>query len=297
LRVGAIELPWLKRSFPVTFGGAYLVGRLDAPQHFPGSFVTIARGYVEFGGHVTLGLSQLLLLGGRGAPAFNAGQFIVEHVYRTGPWPGQGISDRRVALDLSLRIPKKGGTLYSEFAFEDKREEWASVFAYDIDYLVGWGFSTFNRLGRYSVNVEFVRTGARSQEHELFATGMTSGARVTGPALGPQATSLYVSPRWDLDGVALSISPWSEVVSIDSDVVVFPEHQAIRLKTSGTAETRLRAGLWLRKQFGRNVFIDASGFAERVHNEAFTVGERANFGLSLAVTTRGLDAWDRVTTR
>lgn len=297
LSVDALELPWLKRTFPVVFGGTYLLGRLDAPQHFPGSLVTIARGYAQFGRHVSLGLTHLLLLGGDGAPAFSTSQFLLEHVYRTGPWPGEGISDRRVALDLSVRLPQLGGSLYTELAFEDNRKQVASVFAHDADYLIGWGASTPCRFGRYGVSIEFLRTGARSQEHGLFITGMTHGARVTGPALGPQATSLYVSTRWDVDAVALSISPWSEVASVGSDVVVFPEQAAIWVKTRGTEETRLRSGLWVRRRFGSSVFIDGSSFAERVHNEGFIAGDRTNFGLSIAVTTSGFDAWNRAALR
>jgi hypothetical protein len=108
---------------------------------------------------------------------------------------------------------------------------------------------------------------------------------------------MYVSPRWNIDGLALSISPWNEIIAIDSDEFVYPFRKAIHRSKWGMSEVRLRGGLRLVKQLGRGLSIDASGFAERVHNEAFQEGERTNAGLSVAITSRSLDSWGRFFTR
>ena len=283
LSVGSIDLDPIR----VKLGGAYFVGRLDSPQRFRGNLVTVSRAYLQIADRLSLGISNLMLLGGDGAPSFTFGQFIEEHLHRTGQWPGTGISDRRVAGDLTLQVPSLKSTFYVEVAFEDSRKQFASALAYDTDYLVGWAASSLGRNGTYGFLIEFSRTGVRSQEHDTFATGTTSGARTLGSALGPEATSVYVSPRWDISKLAVSVSPWSEVVRIGSDLYDFPENAAIRRRASGLAEVRLRAGLKLLGNLTDALRFEAGGFTERVHNEAFQLGSRTNMGLYVSLTARG----------
>lgn len=287
LSVHSLKIPHL----PVVLGGTYLVGTLDAPQRFAHSLVTIARGYAEISERLCLGITNLLLLGGDGAPHVSFGQFFEEHVTRTGPWPGVGVSDRRVALDLTLQVRPLKSTFYTEMAFEDTRRQLISALTYDTDYLVGWAASALGRKGRHGFLVELHHTGVRSQEHGLFTSGMTSGGRPVGPPLGPDATSLYVSPRWDSESGVVSISPWAEFIRIGSDVYDFPEDSAISRRSSGLAEIRSRSGLRVLGVLQPGLWLQVDNFVEHVGNEAFQVSKRNNAAASLTVIWREAGGW------
>ena len=116
--------------------------------------------------------------------------------------------------------------------------------------LVGWS-SALGRDGNYGVLVEFLHTGVRSQEHGLFTSGMTSGGRTAGAPLGPDATSIYVSPRFSLRRNALTMSPWAEYVRIGSDVYDLPDCCAISRRSSGPVETTGESDCALWEYFGQ----------------------------------------------
>jgi hypothetical protein len=120
---------------------------------------------------------------------------------------------------------------------------------------------------------------------------MTSGGRTAGSPLGPDATSVYVSPRWDFENTNVSISPWAEFIRIGSDVYDFPEHAAISRSSSGLAEIRSRAGLRVLGVLQPGLWMQAENFVEHVGNEAFQVSTRNNAGLSLTVIWRGVGGW------
>lgn len=128
-------------SVPVTIGGAYILGRLAAPQRFNNTLVTLSRAYVNIADRLCLGLSNLLELGGEGAPQLGFWQFAEEHVHRTGPAETEGVSNRRVGVDMTLSLPPLRSTFYSEIVFEDSRRQFGSALAYDTDYLLGWATS------------------------------------------------------------------------------------------------------------------------------------------------------------
>jgi hypothetical protein len=283
LLVHSLKIP----KIPIVLGGAYLVGLPDAPQRFSHSLVTLSRAYAEIDGRLCLGITNLLLLGGNGAPPLTFGQFLQEHVDRTGPSASAGASDRRVAVDLTLQVRPLMSSFYSEIAFEDSRHQFANALAYDTDYLVGWAASALGSGGRHGFLIELHHTGVRSQEHGLFTSGMTSGGRTAGSPLGPDATSVYVSPRWDVENGAVSLSPWSEVIRIGSDVYDFPQDGPITRRSSGLAEIRLRAGLRVLGVLHRGLWLQTDSFIEHVGNEAFQVATRNNVGLSVTATWRG----------
>ena len=279
LSIRGLAVPMLA----IRVGGTYVLGRLDSPQRFTNTLVSLARVYVELADRVNLGMTNLLILGGRGAPSVGLWQFVEEHVHRTGPWPSEGVSDRRLGLDMTVGVPSLRSTFYTELVFEDSRAQLANALAHDVDYLLGWAASGLGRSKNHGFLIELVRTGVRSEEHGVFSSGMTSGARVLGSPLGPDATSLYVSPRWDIRQDHLSIAPWCEWVRTGSDTFVFPENAGISRATSGLAEFRTRAGLDAIARIEPDLWLRTGAFFEHVDNEAFQVATRNNAGLSLSV--------------
>jgi hypothetical protein len=228
-------------------------------------------------------MTNLMELGGKGAPSVGFWQFFEEHVKRTGPWPSVGVSNRRLGFDWTLTLPELKSTVYSEFVFEDWRAQFASALAHDTDYLLGWSTASLGREGQQGFVVEFVRTGVRSYEHPLFTSGMTSGGRVLGAPLGPDAVSLYASPTFDRVAGKLSISPWTEVARIGSDTYEFPEEAAISRVRSGLREYRLRGGVNMRAKVARQTWLRTDTFAERVQNAAFEPHNKMNAGLSVTL--------------
>jgi hypothetical protein len=281
LTLRRLEIP----GIPVAIGGGYILGRLDSPQRFPNSLVSIARVHVEIADRLCLGMTNLLELGGSGAPHVGLGQFVEEHVHRTGIWPGEGVSNRRLGYDLALQLKPLNSLFYFEFVFEDWRAQFRSTLAYDVDYLVGWSTSGLGHNRNYGFVLEFLRTGVRSQEHGVFNSGMTSGGHTIGSPLGPDAVSLYTNPYWRVHE-RLTLSPWVELIHSGSDTYTFPETSSIVRTSSGLAEIRWRAGLGALATLRDSLWLDAGGFVEHVHNEGFQVARRDNVGLSLAVNWR-----------
>lgn len=281
LSVRRLEIP----SLPLALGGSYTLGRLDGPQRFPNTLVSIARVHLEIAERLNLGMTNLLALGGEGAPELGIAQFVKEHVHRTGAWPGMGVSNRRLGYDLTLQIPPLRSTFYFEFVFEDWRAQFATALAHDTDYLLGWASSGLGRARRYGFVLELHRTGVRSQEHGLFTSGMTSGGRAVGSPLGPDALSLYVNPHMRVHE-QLTLSPWMEVVRLGSDSFAFPDYSAIERVSSGLSELRWRTGVGVLAFAQNGMWVEGGGFAEHVRNDAFGLATRDNFGLSLAFSWR-----------
>jgi len=272
-------------GIPLAVGGGYILGRLDGPQRFENSLVSIARVHVEIADRLCLGMTNLLELGGDGAPHLGLWQFVKEHVSRTGPQQLGGASNRRLGYDATLQLKPLKSTLYIEFVFEDWRAQFRSTLAYDVDYLVGWSTSGLGHNSKYGFVIEFHRTGVRSQEHEVFTSGMTSGGHTLGSPLGPDAMSLYASPHWKIHE-RLTLSPWTELIHIGSDTYIFPETAGIERASSGLAEIRWRAGIGALATVRDDLWLDAGGFFEHVHNEAFQITGRDNIGISLSVNWR-----------
>jgi hypothetical protein len=281
LAVRRLKVPHI----PVALGAGYTLGRLDSPQRFPNTLVSIARVHLEIADRLNLGMTNLLQLGGAGAPSVGPWQFVEEHVHRTGPWPGEGVSNRRLGYDVTLQIRPLRSTFYFEFAFEDWRAQFSSALAYDTDYLVGWSSSGLGRAGRYGFVLELHRNGVRSQEHGVFAKGMTSGGRTVGSPLGPDAVSLFINPHWRVRDT-LTLSPWLEVIRLGSDTFNFPEESAITRASPGVPELRWRAGVGALAALRDDLWLDAGSFFEHVRNDEFRSATRNNAGVSLAISWR-----------
>jgi hypothetical protein len=114
---------------------------------------------------------------------------------------------------------------------------------------------------------------------------MTSGGHTVGSALGPDATSLYASPRLRVRDTVV-LTPWTELIRIGSNTYAFPEEDAITSASAGLAEIRWRAGLGALAFLNRGFWLDAGGFFEHVHNNAFQINRHDNVGVALSINWR-----------
>ena len=247
--------------------GTYVLGRLRAPQTYPGALVSIVRGQLDFRS-VSIGATQLLQLDGDGAPGFGLVDFILEHFRRRDASAGPtDSSNRRVGADVTWRIAGFGGArLYYEIMFEDWRKHFADALRYDADHVVGFAND--------DVLVEWQKTGVRSQEHSPRVTGFTNAGRVVGSPLGPDAQSVYAGAQRG------RVRPWGEVVRFSSDTYTFVVDGPILHETRGAAEWRFRLGGATEVPLRPGLVVDARAWVEHVEHLGFVVGaRRENVGL------------------
>jgi hypothetical protein len=259
----------------------YLLGRLRAPQTYPGNFVSITRGQLDILDSFELGMSQLLQLGGDGAPSFGVWDFVLEHLRRRdASASATDSSNRRISFDVSARIAAfAGARFYYELVFEDWRKHFADALRFDADHLAGVELAAIGPGRKHGLVIELQTTGVRSQEHTPRITGFTNAGYVVGSPLGPDATSLFAGGRIELGEVTLS--PWLEIARLSSDTYTFVVDGPISLATKGVTEGRYRAATRLRVLLRPGLAVEGEALVEHVANAAFVRGAtRENFGIT-----------------
>lgn len=250
----------------------YVLGRLAAPQTYPGDLVSIARAQLDIDDRFELGAMQLLQLGGDGAPGFGLWDFVLEHVRRRDASAGPNdSSNRRFGFDVAAHIAGLGGLgglggarITYQLMFEDLRKHVVDALHYDADHVLG--------VETRWLTIELQRTGVRSYEHSPRLTGFTTGGRIVGDPLGPAAQAVFVGGRiatpW---GVVL---PWAEVARLASDTYTFVDHGPILPAGDGPAELRFRIGGRAHVPLGRGLELDPEAALEDVERASFVAGER-----------------------
>ena len=252
----------------VRISGSYVLGQLAAPQTYPNDLVSIVRGDLDFG-TVSLGGTQLLQLGGDGAPGFSITDFILEHFRRRDQSASAtDSSNRRLGGDVSVALGHHVRASY-QIMFEDLRKHLVDAVHYDADHVL--------QLSSPWLDVELQKTGVRAYEHTPRLTGFTSGGRIVGDPLGPDAASIWVQGRipqcW---GVAY---PWVQVVRFSDDQYTFVVDGPIEDIPKGGHEVRWRAGARFRIPLDAQFEIEAEGAAEYVSALAFDARTTAVNGL------------------
>jgi hypothetical protein len=244
----------------------YVLGRLAAPQTYPGDLVSIARAQLDVDDRFELGAMQLLQLGGDGAPGFGLRDFVLEHVRRRDPSASASdSSNRRLGFDIAARIAGFGGARITyQLMFEDVRKQLASALRYDADHVVD--------VQTRWLTVEWQRTGVRSYEHIPRITGFTTDGRIVGDPLGPAAQAVFVGGRIPIARGA--VMPWTEVAQLASDTYSFPEDGPIRKAGGGATELRVRIGARARLAVGAGLELAPEIALEDVERAAFVPGAR-----------------------
>jgi len=262
----------------------YVLGRLRAPQRYPGTLVSIGRLQFDILNNVEVGMAQMLQLGGQGAPNLGFWDFLAEHVRRKDMSASDtDTSNRRVSFDVSFRVAAlEGARFYYEVAFEDWRKQFDDALRYDADHLVGVDLEAIGPGRRHGLLVEVQKTGVRSQEHYPRTTGFTNAGKVVGSPLGPDAQSIFVGGRVDLGWA--TVKPWLEVARFSSDTYAFVEYGPIYRTSSGPSEGRYRAGALVRVPLRDELRLEVEAMFEHASSFAFEPGERReNVGLTASV--------------
>lgn len=261
---------------PAQVSGSYVLGQLADPQTYPNGLVSIVRGDLDFG-TVSLGGMQLLQLGGDGAPGFSITDFILEHFRRRDQSASAtDSSNRRLGGDVSVALGHHVRASY-QIVFEDLRKHVVDAVHYDADHVL--------QVSSPWLDLELQKTGVRAYEHTPRLTGFTSGGRIVGDPLGPDALAVWAQGRipqcW---GVAY---PWVQVVRFSADQYNFVVDGPIEDVKQGGHETRWRAGARFRIPLDARLEIEAEGAAEYVSALAFAPSSSAvNALLRVAIVWR-----------
>jgi hypothetical protein len=255
---------------------AYALGRMRAPQTYPHDLVSIGRLQLDIVGTWHVGVIQLLQLGGDGAPDVGVLDFVFEHFRRRDPTASStDSSNRRFGGDIALEIP--GLWLYYSIVFEDiRRARFIDAFRYDADHLIGMEA----RCAHLVCVFEWHMTGVRAQEHTPRVTGFSTGGRLPGSPLGPDAQSYYAHATVPM--LTGSITPWLELATLSSDTYTFVLDGPISPDVRGPTERRYRAGAHAEQALTKHITVGAQAFIERVTGFAFDPSATTtNAGLSL----------------
>lgn len=271
----------LTSSLAVSAG--WVVGRLRGPQTFPGTLVSLARGRLDVGG-VELGATQLLQLGGDGAPALGVAGFLREHVTRGDASAGAtDTSNRRIGLDVTA--PIAGARVYYAVMFEDWRDRFHHALRYDADHLLGAEVVTPRR---DVIVVELLSTGVRSQEHRPRTTGFTNRGAVVGSPLGPDAVGVYAGARFAIGRRV--VAPWVELARLSSDTYAFVVDGPILHTARGVDEERYRVGVRAGQPLPGGVRVELEALYEHVADFGFVAGARRD-NLALGATLVWSPPW------
>jgi hypothetical protein len=250
--------------------GLFFVGRLADPQTFHGSLVDGTRIQIDLLDTAELGLTHIIQLGGDGSPDFTFADYVLEHArHNTGGTTPAGFANHRLSADLAISRPDLAGLrVYYEIAAEDMRDQVWSMLRRDADHVLGL---EIDRLAaRAALLVELTLTGVRSHEHDVFATGLTSGGRIAGDPLGPSSAAAHFGLRLRPADDAF-LFPWLEVVQQASDLYDYSPGQITRTQDLPD-ELRIRAGARAAFLLGPDLRVELSALAERVTTADFIPG-------------------------
>jgi hypothetical protein len=280
----ATTRPWRLGS-TLHVSGQYVLGRLRAPQRYPGTLASIMRGQIDLGSTAEVGVVQMLQLGGDGAPSLGIVDFLLEHVRRRDISASEtDSSNRRFGGDVTIRIAGLDGVrAYYSVMFEDiRRARFIDAVRYDADHLIGFELADIGHEIWHALTVEWHQTGFRSQEHTPRTSGFTNADRVVGAALGPDAKSLLAEAR--LDFADFSLYPWVQVAGISSDTYELIAYGPINRISDGEDEVRYRFGARARIPVTSRLRVEAEALFERIDDFAFQSGvDRNNGGIIASI--------------
>lgn len=230
-----------------------------------------------------IGISNMLVTGGDGAPSFGAWDFLGDFIGFAGT--GQGKSNRILGFDTRVTLPFLRNTqFYLEFFLDDKTT--ASLKRTFIDtaaYFVGIYIPRLNHSGTLQARVEFRYISEIFYRHGQFQSGYTLNREIIGDPLGPDGRSVMASIGWDLNPNTFVDLQFNYEVS-DSNFYN-NSGDSITVLINSPAEKRLRWVWGVRHRFkNRLSFLGKFGY-ERVNNFNYVNGDSRNHFLAEAGIT------------
>jgi len=183
-----IQLPWIFGWFG-PFKGEWFLTELEEDRDVPEARLSGIRLNARPHPQVELGLSRLVMFGGRGVPRvdlfdYAKAFFALSEQSENNQLAGFDVS---FLLPLGQNMPLRSVKLYADAAGEDEAGGYPSKWG----YLLGAQFNDLLRTGRTDLRIEYADTHKVFYEHSLYTSGYTYKSRVMGHYIGPDSRNVF----------------------------------------------------------------------------------------------------------
>ncbi len=218
--------------------------------------------YFEFG------YTQLLQMGGEGAPPIGFGSGTVEFfdISSTGVR-----SNRNIVVELIGKVPQaRGMQVYVEVDFSNFTSNFSTLFVDYTSYLAGLHMPRLNDDGTLGLRLEYRRLSPLYSRSPVFTDGLTENTLLLGDPLGPDAYGVLLDLLYDLtpkDQMSFS----TEYRKRHNNVYAFNGSSVDKISDFGS-ETRVLYRGGIKHVFNSHV-VGRFGFGlDQIHNRDFQGG-------------------------
>lgn len=216
-------LPWIFQYLgPLRY--TFFVANLGPEREFPNSFLTALKVSLKPVAFFELGIDQILVWGGEGAPGPLTPGNVVKEFFGFRPSGAGNLSNREFGFDLRLWLPWFGhAQLYLDTQIEDIELGTSSFMLTDLaSYQAGLYLPRLDTEGKRTLRLEYHHGSPFFYRHAPFTTGMAMNRRLWGDELGPQGDGVSLSFSETLSP-ELSVSPAFQYERRDSDLLTQTE--------------------------------------------------------------------------
>jgi len=184
-----IQLPWVFAGLG-PFKAEWFLTELEEDRDVPEARLSGIRLNAKPHPQVELGLSRLVMFGGRGVPRVDfidyvKAFFAVSEQVENNQLAGFDVS---FLVPLGKNMPLRSIKLYADAAGEDEAGGYPSKWG----YLLGAQLNDILRTGRTDLRIEYADTHEVFYEHSLYTSGYTYKDRVMGHYMGPDARNVFL---------------------------------------------------------------------------------------------------------
>ncbi len=240
-----------------------------------------------------VGFTEMLVIGGEGAPRPTGWQVFRQIFPIGGLGPGTDYSDHRFGFDLKLHAWPGRLTIYEEILFEDGRNGyWTDV----TSNRTGLFAPALGPGGNFDARLEHVRLPAVLYRHGRWSTGYAVDGRILGDELGPDAHAVRTEIRWNrANGSRITLDAaiedrdrdwWSQVPRPTPPADPGDAGDIFRLIDDPT-ERRFRVGLTGEFRMDNALSWQPRVAFEKIENERFVKGaDGSDYIVELALALR-----------
>lgn len=145
-----------------------------------------------------MGLSNVMMIGGEGAPDFGVRDAIVDFIGFSGT--NEGASNRILGFDTRVTLPfLRNSQFFLDFFLDDKTfSSFKKTFVDDAAYFAGFYLPRLTDDGKVQGRFEFRALPGRFYRHAQFRSGYTLNGDILGDPLGPDGISFLANIRGDI---------------------------------------------------------------------------------------------------
>lgn len=266
-------LPWIFKYLGYQKITAFF-GTLGPDSFFPYTMLAGYKWSIKPFSVWELGLSNMMMIGGEGAPDFGASNLIGDFFGFSAT--SEGKSNRIIGIDTRLTFPfLRNSQLYGEAVFDDKTvENFKRTFGDSSGYLLGFFIPRLDWEGDFSLRMEYRFLSELLYRHSQFLGGYTLNGSILGDALGPNGVGGRIAFIWNANqktsfdlNLNYEKSDSNNYVTSGSDFL---------LTANGPSEYRYRSVAGVEHNFTKRLNVDLDFGYERVINATYLNGDDRN---------------------